>query len=55
MISLAIAFLLVTLLTAILGFGGIVATTAAGVQIVFVVALIGFGVSAMTGLLRIRD
>ncbi|QCK85069.1 DUF1328 domain-containing protein [Phreatobacter aquaticus] len=55
MISLAIACLIVVLLTAILGFGGIVGATLATTQLVFVVALVGFGLSAMAGVARLRD
>jgi uncharacterized membrane protein YtjA (UPF0391 family) len=55
MLALATVFLIVTLLTAILGFGGIVGPAAAATYLVFVAALVGFAITAMAGLVRIRD
>jgi uncharacterized membrane protein YtjA (UPF0391 family) len=45
----AITFLLVALVAAALGFGGIAGTAVSAAQIVFAVALIAFAISAIMG------
>jgi uncharacterized membrane protein YtjA (UPF0391 family) len=48
----AISFLLIALVAAALGFGGIAGTAMSAAQIVFVVALIAFAISAVMGYSR---
>jgi uncharacterized membrane protein YtjA (UPF0391 family) len=48
----AIMFLIVALIAAALGFGGVAGTAMSAAQIVFVVALIAFVVSAVVGYTR---
>lgn len=48
----AITFLLVALIAAALGFGGIAGTVMSVAQIVFVVALVAFVISAVMGYMR---
>jgi uncharacterized membrane protein YtjA (UPF0391 family) len=48
----AITFLLVALVAAALGFGGIAGTADSAAQIVFAVALIAFAISAIMGFRR---
>jgi uncharacterized membrane protein YtjA (UPF0391 family) len=48
----AITFLLVALIAAALGFGGVAGTTMSAAQIVFVVALVAFLISAVMGYRR---
>ncbi|QCI69474.1 DUF1328 domain-containing protein [Phreatobacter stygius] len=50
----AIMFLIVALIAAALGFGGVAGTAMSAAQIVFVVALIAFAISAVMGLVRGR-
>jgi uncharacterized membrane protein YtjA (UPF0391 family) len=50
----AIAFLIIALIAAALGFGGVAGTAMSAAQIVFVVALIAFVVSAVLGFARRR-
>lgn len=45
----AILFLLVALVSAALGFGGVAGTAMSAAQIIFVVALIAFVISAVMG------
>lgn len=48
----AITFLVIALIAAALGFGGIAGTAMSAAQIIFVVALVAFGLSAVLGILR---
>ena len=48
----AITFLIVALIAAALGFGGIAGTAIVAAKLVFVVALVAFAVSALFGLAR---
>ena len=48
----AIAFLIIALIAAVLGFGGIAGTAMAAAKIVFVVALVAFAISGVLGLTR---
>lgn len=48
----AITFLVIALVAAALGFGGIAGTAMSAAQIVFVVALIAFAISAFMGVAR---
>jgi uncharacterized membrane protein YtjA (UPF0391 family) len=50
----AIMFLVVALVAAALGFGGVAGTAMSAAQIVFVVALIAFALSAIIGFVRRR-
>jgi uncharacterized membrane protein YtjA (UPF0391 family) len=50
----AIAFLVIALFSAALGFGGVAGAAVSVAQIVFVVALVAFAVSAGMGFLRPR-
>jgi uncharacterized membrane protein YtjA (UPF0391 family) len=50
----AVAFLLVALVAAALGFGGVAGTAMSGAQMLFWVAIILFVVSAVIGLFRRR-
>lgn len=50
----AIMFLVVALIAAALGFGGVAGTAVTAAQLVFVVALIAFAISVVAGLLRRR-
>jgi uncharacterized membrane protein YtjA (UPF0391 family) len=54
MFSWAIAFLIIALIAAVLGFGGIAGTAVEIAKLIFVVALIAFAISAVVGLLRGR-
>ncbi len=51
----ALVFLLVALVAAVFGFGGIASTAAGIAQILFVVAIILFVVSAIVGFTRRRN
>ncbi len=51
----ALMFLLVALVAAVFGFGGIASTAAGIAQILFVVALVLFVVSAIVGFTRRRN
>lgn len=48
----AIAFLVIALIAAALGFGGVAGTAIVAAKLVFVVALVAFVVSALFGLAR---
>lgn len=48
----AISFLIIALIAAALGFGGIAGTAIVAAKLVFVVALVAFVVSALFGLAR---
>lgn len=48
----AVAFLIVALIAAALGFGGVAGTTMAAAKLVFVVALVAFALSMLFGLTR---
>jgi uncharacterized membrane protein YtjA (UPF0391 family) len=48
----AIAFLIIAIIAAVLGFGGVAGTAFAAAKIVFVVALILFVISAVLGYTR---
>lgn len=48
----AIAFLIVALIAAVLGFGGVAGTAILAAKLIFVVALVAFAVSALFGLMR---
>jgi uncharacterized membrane protein YtjA (UPF0391 family) len=48
----AITFLIIALIAAALGFGGIAGTAIVAAKLVFVVALVAFAVSALFGLAR---
>lgn len=48
----AIAFLIIAIIAAVLGFGGVAGTAFAAAKIVFVVALILFIISAVLGYTR---
>lgn len=50
----ALAFLVVALIAAALGFGGVAGTAMSGAQILFWVAIVLFVVSALIGLFRRR-
>ncbi|QFR34351.1 DUF1328 domain-containing protein [Ancylobacter sp. TS-1] len=54
MLSWALTFLVVALIAAVLGFGGIAGTAIEIAKIIFFVAIILFLVSAVVGLLRGR-
>ncbi|WP_125901280.1 DUF1328 domain-containing protein [Methylobacterium indicum] len=55
MIGWAITFLVVALVAALLGFGGIAGTAMEAAKIVFFVAIVLFAVSAIFGLMRGRS
>lgn len=48
----AITFLLIALVSAALGFGGVAGTAMSAAQIVFAVALLAFAISAVMAFLR---
>ena len=48
----AVTFLVVALIAAVLGFGGVAGTAMAAAKLVFVVALVAFALSALFGLAR---
>jgi uncharacterized membrane protein YtjA (UPF0391 family) len=48
----AVVFLIVALIAAALGFGGVAGTAMAAAKLVFVVALIAFALSTLFGLTR---
>jgi uncharacterized membrane protein YtjA (UPF0391 family) len=52
MLSWAIAFLVIALIAAALGFGGVAGTAIVAAKMVFVVAIIAFLVSALLGVAR---
>jgi uncharacterized membrane protein YtjA (UPF0391 family) len=54
MLSWALTFLIIALIAAALGFGGIAGTAVGIAKIIFVVALILFAISAIAGLVRGR-
>lgn len=51
----ALMFLIVALIAAALGFGGVAGTAMSAAQIIFFVALIAFAISAVVGLMRGRS
>lgn len=55
MLGWAVTFLIVALIAAVLGFGGIAGTAIEIAKIIFFVAIILFVVSAVVGLLRGRS
>jgi uncharacterized membrane protein YtjA (UPF0391 family) len=55
MMGWAITFLIVALIAAVLGFGGIAGTAIEIAKIVFFVAIILFAISALAGLVRGRS
>ncbi len=54
MIGWAITFLVVALVAALLGFGGIAGTAMSAAKIIFFVAVVLFAISAIMGLMRGR-
>ena len=52
MMSWAITFLIIALVAALFGFGGIAGTAIEAAKIVFFVAIVLFAVSALIGLMR---
>jgi uncharacterized membrane protein YtjA (UPF0391 family) len=54
MMGWAVTFLIVALIAAVLGFGGIAGVAIEAAKLVFFVALILFAISAVVGLLRGR-
>lgn len=50
----ALAFLVIALIAAALGFGGVAGTAMSGAQLLFWVAIVLFVVSALVGLFRRR-
>lgn len=55
MISWAITFLIIALVAAALGFGGIAGTAMSAAKILFFVALVAFAIAAVVGLSRGRS
>jgi uncharacterized membrane protein YtjA (UPF0391 family) len=55
MIGWALTFLLVALVAAVLGFGGIAGTAISIAQLIFYVAIVLFAISAVVGLMRGRS
>ena len=55
MLGWAITFLIVALVAAVLGFGGIAGTAVEIAKLVFFVAIVLFAISAVVGLLRGRS
>lgn len=55
MIGWALTFLVVALIAAVLGFGGIAGTAVEIAKLIFFVAIILFAISAVVGLLRGRS
>jgi uncharacterized membrane protein YtjA (UPF0391 family) len=55
MLGWAVTFLVVALIAAVLGFGGIAGTAIEAAKIIFFVAIILFAISALVGLVRGRS
>jgi uncharacterized membrane protein YtjA (UPF0391 family) len=55
MLGWAITFLIVALVAAVLGFGGIAGTAVEIAKLIFFVAIVLFAISAVVGLLRGRS
>ena len=55
MLGWAVTFLVVALIAAILGFGGIAASAVEIAKIIFFVAIVLFAISAVVGLMRGRS
>ncbi|AWN37576.1 MULTISPECIES: DUF1328 domain-containing protein [Methylobacterium] len=55
MLGWAVTFLVVALVAALLGFGGIAGTAMEAAKLVFFVAIVLFAISAVIGLLRGRS
>jgi uncharacterized membrane protein YtjA (UPF0391 family) len=55
MLGWAVTFLVVALIAAVLGFGGIAGVAVEAAKLVFFVAIILFAISAVVGLLRGRS
>lgn len=55
MLGWAVTFLIVALIAAVLGFGGIAGFAVEAAKLIFVVAIILFAISAIVGLLRGRS
>ena len=55
MLGWAVTFLVVALVAALLGFGGIAGTAMEAAKIVFFVAIVLFAISAVIGLMRGRS
>ncbi len=55
MIGWAVTFLVVALVAALLGFGGIAGTAMEAAKLVFFVAIVLFAISAVIGLMRGRS
>jgi uncharacterized membrane protein YtjA (UPF0391 family) len=55
MMGWAVTFLIVALIAAVLGFGGIVGVAIESAKLVFFVAIILFAISAIVGLVRGRS
>ena len=55
MIGWALTFLVVALIAAVLGFGGIAGTAVEIAKLIFFVAIVLFAISAVVGLLRGRS
>jgi len=55
MLGWAVTFLIVALIAAMFGFGGIAGVAVEAAKIVFFVAIVLFAISAMVGLLRGRS
>jgi uncharacterized membrane protein YtjA (UPF0391 family) len=55
MISWAVTFLVIALIAAVLGFGGIAGTAIEAAKIVFFVAIVLFAISALVGFVRGRS
>ena len=55
MIGWAVTFLVIALIAAVLGFGGIAGTAIEIAKIIFFVAIVLFAISAIAGLLRGRS
>jgi uncharacterized membrane protein YtjA (UPF0391 family) len=54
MLAWAVTFLIVALVAAVLGFGGVVGVAVEAAKIVFFVAIVLFAISALVGLVRGR-
>lgn len=55
MLGWAIAFLVIALIAALFGFGGVAGTAVAAAKIIFFVAIVLFVISALVGLFRGRS
>jgi uncharacterized membrane protein YtjA (UPF0391 family) len=55
MLSWAVTFLVIALIAAVLGFGGIAGTAIEAAKIIFFVAIVLFAISALVGLVRGRS